>query len=87
MTFRLQRHGSTLQVTIDGDVQAADQPFEFLSGRNRIAFAFAGVAQGADSPKVDINKATVQELVKLKGIGKKLLEKNEGLLIIEKPDK
>ena len=30
---------------------------------------------------------TVADLTRVKGIGKKLLEKNEGLLIIEKPDK
>lgn len=40
-----------------------------------IAFAFAGIVQGADSTKIDLNKATVQELVKLKGIGKKFAER------------
>ena len=40
-----------------------------------IAFAFAGIAQAADSTKLDINKATVQELVQLKGIGEKFAER------------
>ena len=40
-----------------------------------IAFAFAGVVQGADSGKIDLNNATLQELVKLKGIGKKYAER------------
>jgi competence protein ComEA len=36
-----------------------------------IAFNFAGIVQAADSGKIDINKATSQELIKLKGIGEK----------------
>ena len=40
-----------------------------------IVFAAAGVVQAADAVKVDLNKATVQELVKLKGIGKKYAER------------
>ena len=40
-----------------------------------IAFAFMGSVQAADSTKIDLNKATVQELVKLKGIGKKFAER------------
>ena len=39
-----------------------------------IAFVFGGIAQAADVAKIDINKATVKELVKLKGIGKKYAE-------------
>ena len=39
-----------------------------------IAFVFGGIAQAADGSKIDLNKATVQELVKLKGIGKKYAE-------------
>ena len=40
-----------------------------------IVFAAAGVVQAADAVKVDLNKATVQELVKLKGIGKKYADR------------
>ncbi len=40
-----------------------------------IVFAAAGVVQAVDALKVDLNKATVQELVKLKGIGKKYAER------------
>ena len=40
-----------------------------------IALAFAGVVQASETAKVDLNKATVQELVKLKGIGKKYAER------------
>ena len=40
-----------------------------------IAFAFMGNVQADDSTKIDLNKATVQELVKLKGIGKKFAER------------
>lgn len=40
-----------------------------------IAFAFMGNIQADDSTKIDLNKATVQELVKLKGIGKKFAER------------
>ena len=40
-----------------------------------IAFAFAGIVQAADSKKVDLNKATIEELVQLKGIGKKYAER------------
>ena len=40
-----------------------------------IAFLFGGIAQAADGAKIDLNTATVQELVKLKGIGKKYAEK------------
>ena len=40
-----------------------------------IVFAFAGAIQADDSSKIDLNKATVQELVKLKGIGKKFAER------------
>ena len=40
-----------------------------------IAFAFAGIVQAADSKKVDLNNATLQELVQLKGIGKKYAER------------
>ena len=40
-----------------------------------IVFAAAGVVQAADAVKIDLNKATVQELVKLKGIGKKYAER------------
>ena len=41
-----------------------------------------GIVQAGDSSKIDLNKATVQELVKLKGIGKKYAE-----LIIEYREK
>ena len=47
-----------------------------------VTFAFSGITQAADSKKVDITKATIQELVKLKGIGKKSAE-----LIIEYREK
>jgi len=40
-----------------------------------IAFAFAGIVQAADSKKVDLNKATIEELVQLKVIGKKYAER------------
>ncbi|MGD9158349.1 MAG: helix-hairpin-helix domain-containing protein [Desulfobacteraceae bacterium] len=40
-----------------------------------IAFTFSGIVLAADSTKVDLNKATVKELVKLKGIGKKYAER------------
>ena len=40
-----------------------------------IAFAFAGLVQADDSTKLDINKATLKELVQLKGIGKKFAER------------
>ena len=40
-----------------------------------IAFTFSGIVLAADSAKVDLNKATVKELVKLKGIGKKYAER------------
>ncbi len=40
-----------------------------------IVFAAAGVVQAVDAVKVDLNKATVQELIKLKGIGKKYAER------------
>lgn len=40
-----------------------------------IVFAAAGVVQAADAVKVDLNKASVQELVKLKGIGKKYADR------------
>ena len=40
-----------------------------------IIFAAAGAVQAVDAVKVDLNKATVQELVKLKGIGKKYAER------------
>ena len=40
-----------------------------------IAFTFSGLVQAADAPKIDINKATLQELVQLKGIGKTYAER------------
>ncbi len=40
-----------------------------------IAFAFTGIVQADDSTKLDLNKATLQELVQLKGIGKKYAER------------
>ena len=40
-----------------------------------IAFTFSGIVLAADSAKLDLNKATVNELVKLKGIGKKYAER------------
>jgi len=38
------------------------------------AFAIAGAVQAADTVKIDINKATQQELTQLKGIGEKTAE-------------
>ena len=40
-----------------------------------VAFAFTGLAFAADSPKVNINAATVEELTQLKRIGPKYAEK------------
>ena len=40
-----------------------------------IALAATGVVQAADTGKLDLNKATVQELVQLKGIGSKYAER------------
>lgn len=40
-----------------------------------IVFTAAGIVQAADAAKIDLNKATVQELVQLKGIGKKYAER------------
>ena len=40
-----------------------------------VMFAFAGVVQATDSTKLDLNKATLQELVQLKGIGEKFAER------------
>ena len=40
-----------------------------------VVFAFAGIIQAADSKKIDLNKASVQELVQLKGIGGKYAER------------
>ena len=40
-----------------------------------VAFAFTGLAFAADSPKVNINAATVEELTQLKRIGQKYAEK------------
>ncbi len=39
------------------------------------AFAAAGIAQTPDVDKIDLNKATVQDLVRLKGIGETYAEK------------
>lgn len=47
-----------------------------------IAFTFSGIVLAADSTKLDLNKASIEELVKLKGIGKKYAER-----IIEYRDK
>lgn len=40
-----------------------------------IFFAFAGIVMAADSAKVDLNKASIQELTQLKGIGEKFAER------------
>ena len=40
-----------------------------------VAFAFTGLALAADTPKININKATVEELTQLKRIGPKYAEK------------
>jgi len=40
-----------------------------------MAFTFTGFSQAKGSTKVDLNKATVQELVKIKGIGQKYAER------------
>ena len=39
------------------------------------AFVFSGIIQAADSGKIDLNKATLQELTQLKGIGEKYAER------------
>lgn len=39
------------------------------------AFVITGVVQAGETAKIDLNKATAQELVKLKGIGKKYAER------------
>ncbi|MBN2417807.1 MAG: helix-hairpin-helix domain-containing protein [Deltaproteobacteria bacterium] len=39
------------------------------------AFACSGVLYAADTMKVDLNKATLQELTQLKGIGEKFAER------------
>jgi competence protein ComEA len=40
-----------------------------------IVLTFAGIVQAADSKKIDLNSATIQELVQLKGIGEKYAER------------
>ena len=40
-----------------------------------IVFTFTGFALAADSAKVDLNTATIQELTQLKGIGEKYAER------------
>ena len=40
-----------------------------------VALATAGIVQAAETGKIDLNKATVQELVQLKGIGNKYAER------------
>ncbi len=40
-----------------------------------MAFSFAGFSQAGESSKVNLNEATVQDLVKIKGIGQKYAER------------
>ena len=40
-----------------------------------VALALSGLSQAGESSKIDLNEATVQELVKIKGIGKKYAER------------
>lgn len=40
-----------------------------------MAFTFAGFSEASESLKINLNEATVQQLVKIKGIGQKYAER------------